>query len=233
MFGAAWRHPVGFERVLPVADALERLGIAGFGWGVAWLDDEGETRAIRIHRQTGRFTDEASAVAELREVRSTRYLVHLRRPSKLSTVQPADTQPFGGGACAFCHNGYLERADAHRPRYAGRLSGRADSEVGWLHFSDRLSAGTTPARALADVAVAFGGHANLGYLASDGTLLAYAGNRVNALWRLRLDDAVMVTTALHSMDESVFDFVFPTASERERVPLGSSVVVGSAAVPAL
>jgi len=68
----------------------------------------------------------------------SRILVHLRRPSKLSTIGLADTQPFDdpAGRYAFSHNGDFERHTDLRAgfRADGRIHGRADTEVGarWL-----------------------------------------------------------------------------------------------------
>ena len=65
-------------------------------------------------------------------------LVHLRRPSRLSTLDLPDTQPFDDprGRFAFSHNGDLRDYRGPRERYRaqGRIFGRADSEVGerWL-----------------------------------------------------------------------------------------------------
>ena len=65
-------------------------------------------------------------------------LVHLRRPSRLSTLTLPDTQPFDdpAGRFAFSHNGDLRDYKGLRATYraAGRIHGRADTEVGarWL-----------------------------------------------------------------------------------------------------
>ncbi len=85
---AVWypdRRPFG--EVLPWALELERLGVAGFGWGVAWLEKD----RVRGYRQVGRLADDERGRAELESVASGRFLIHLRRPSKLSTVQLPDT----------------------------------------------------------------------------------------------------------------------------------------------
>lgn len=224
ILAVAWPEPRPFaELVAPTAE-LERLGLGSFGWGVAWLAG-GEVQRVR---GLGRFTEEAAADPELAVARSERFLVHLRRPSRLSTVALPDTQPFLLPAHhAWCHNGYLNRADELRDRWAGRLEGRADSEVGWLHFRDRLDAGDSPEQALRSVDETFGGHVNLGYLGLDGTLAVYSHNASNHFWRFRLGDGEAASTALHSDDESVFTWVFPEARDRERIPAGTGAVLGA------
>src|SRR5690242_7353186 len=108
VLAVAWREPERFDRVLPWAAELERLGVAGFGWGVAWLEDDG---TVHGYRRPTNLRDDSEGRARLAGVSSNRFLVHLRRPSRLSTVQVADTQPFlaDDRRFAFCHNGMLER----------------------------------------------------------------------------------------------------------------------------
>jgi predicted glutamine amidotransferase len=169
MLAAAWDRPVPFAELVRYAADLERYGIAGYGWGVAWRTPNGR---LLVCRGLGRFADEAPDAAGLSDAVSDRFLVHLRRPNKLSTIQPADTQPFltADASGAFAHNGFLERAEEIRPRYADRLAGRADSEVGFAYFTDRLAEGLPPEKALQDVAATFTGTANesvFGYVYRD------------------------------------------------------------------
>jgi Glutamine amidotransferase domain len=124
-------------------------------------------------------------------VTSDRFLVHLRRPSRLSTVQLADTQPFVAedGSFAFCHNGMLDRHEEHRQRLGSSLAGKADSEVGFRMTQEALAAGATPTEALADAYGQLGGRANLGYLGADGELAVFAVNATNRLWSFGVDGA--------------------------------------------
>ena len=155
---------------------------------------------------------------------SDRFLVHLRRPSRLSTLDLADSQPFldsadedGAGTFAFCHNGYLERHAELRPTFGTRLGGRADSEVGFEWFRDRLVDGLEPAEALADVHRTFGGTANLGFVDAGGRLLVYGGYPANPVWLFEYGGAAVAATALHSDDDSLFHLLFTDATERRRV----------------
>jgi predicted glutamine amidotransferase len=230
ILAVATDEPRPFSRLHEWVSLLETYGLGSFGWGVAWLDDpSGE---VRVVRDVGRYIDQYKEHEELLDVDSRRFLVHLRRPNKLSTVQLADTQPFFHGTdYAFCHNGFLSRAEALRPPYADRLKGGADSEVGWVFFSDRIEAGVKPVDALAEVDETFQGKVNLGYLGADGTLALYTDNRQNAMWHFRTDGAEVVSTSVHSDDDSVFTLIFPNSSDPQLVPIGTAVTLGDGVVP--
>jgi predicted glutamine amidotransferase len=217
-----WPAPTPFSALLHWARRLEQYGLGGFGWGVAWLEGD----QVRNYRFPGALHDDAGAGQHLHGVRSTSYLLHLRRPSKLSTTQLADTQPFlhESGAFAFCHNGAFTNEPEFRAAYAGRLAGAADSEVGFRMLEDLLDEPVLPEEALVTVHDRLGGNANLGLLCRGGDrLLVMSAHRGNALWRFRVEDAEVAATALHSHDESLFDLVFEQAEERR-------VVEGVAAV---
>ncbi|HLH99471.1 MAG TPA: hypothetical protein VKV06_01715 [Acidimicrobiales bacterium] len=237
LLAAAFPEPRPFDELAGAAELLERYGLAGYGWGVAWLDDGGTGQpgaagtahpsaagTVRVVRNTGRFVDEALTGGLLGRHLSRRWLVHLRRPSRLLTVSMADTQPFAqDGEYAFCHNGFLERAEQLRPQFADRLEGRADSEVGWAWFQDRLAAGADPEAALRGVDETFGGTVNLAYLGADGRLAVYAGNKTNPMWQFRLGGGELAATALHSDDDAVFDWIFSDATDRRRLDASGTV----------
>lgn len=222
VLAVAWAEPERFDRVLPWAAELEHLGVAGFGWGVAWNDDDG---TVHGYRHPTSVRDDPDGRGRLAGVTSRRFLVHLRRPSKLSTVQVADTQPFVAedGAFAFCHNGQLDRHEEHRGRLGSSLAGKADSEVGFRMTQEALTAGATPTEALTDVFAQLGGRANFGYLGADGELAVFAVNATNRLWAFDVDGARVATTALHSDDRSIFGMVFDRA-EKPVVVEGATVV---------
>jgi predicted glutamine amidotransferase len=227
VMAVAWQRPEEVSRILPWACELERLGVAGFGWGVAWLEGGGRVQGYRF---PGALADDTDGVSALSDVESTRFLIHLRRPNRLSTVQLADTQPFveEEGRFAFCHNGSFERHDEFRSQLAGRLGGRADSEVGFRLFEDLIAVGGSPPDALAETHGRLDGHANLGYLGSDGELLVYAANPSNPVWRFEIDGARVAATSLHSLDSSLFDLMFPDAALREEVVDGTASLVAAA-----
>ena len=225
---AAFEVPRPFQKLAPIIVRLEQLGLAGYGWGVAWLDEQvGEPGAVRAVRGLHRFADQGRGSSDLATRSARRFLVHLRRPSRLSTIQIADTQPFLDlERGAWCHNGFLARAEEARHRFHGRLHGQADSEVGWQYFLDRLSGGEEPQPALRAVDDAFGGRVNLAHLGVDGELSVYARNDTNRMWRYRLDGATLASTSLHSDDTSLFDLVVPRATDRERLELGAALCIG-------
>ncbi len=98
-----------------MTERLERFGLAGFGWGATWLGSDGE---LRSHRDIGTFRDDPARERVGSEV-TRALLVHLRRPSKFSTIGLPDTQPFDdpAGRYAFSHNGDLVNDGAFRRRY--------------------------------------------------------------------------------------------------------------------
>jgi predicted glutamine amidotransferase len=206
-------RPLKLGALLAWAGELERLGIAGFGWGAAWAGADGE---VHSHRNPSSLAGDVEGMLALRDVDVVSAVVHLRRPSRLSTVQEADTQPFQdeGGRFAFVHNGSFERDGQLRDRFAGTLRGRADSEVGFRLYQSLLE-DEDPLPALVRVHRTLGGTANLCVLLRGGRLALYAAHPHNAMRRFRLDGLSVACTTLHSDDESVFDLVFPEAGSRE------------------
>ena len=138
-FVARSAEPFRLDELWPFAERLEQFGIAGFGWGASWSLPDG---SIAVHRHTSAFRDDPDH-DRLGAVETTSVLVHLRRPSRLSTLQLPDTQPFldAAGRLAFAHNGDFASFRAARDRYrrAGRIHGRADSEVGQRWLEDAWS----------------------------------------------------------------------------------------------
>jgi predicted glutamine amidotransferase len=145
-FSARADEPFALAELWDLSQRLEHYGIAGFGWGTAWVTGAG---TLATHRDARAFRDDPVR-EELGRVTTIAALVHLRRPSKLSPVSLADTQPFAdpAGRFAFSHNGELRDHRAYRPAYAtqGRLHGRADTEVGarWLEDAWAASAKRWP-----------------------------------------------------------------------------------------
>ena len=123
-------EPFRLDELWPFTERLEQYGLAGYGWGASWLT---ATATLDSHLDVRAFRDDP-ATATVGAVETTSLLVHLRRPSKLSTLQLADTQPFvdPAGRFAFSHNGDLRTIREARRRFQaqGRIHGRADTEVG-------------------------------------------------------------------------------------------------------
>jgi predicted glutamine amidotransferase len=213
--------------LLERAGVVEHYGVAGFGWGIAWRGPDG----VGIFKSERSIREDAEQVRRIGGVESDRYLIHLRRPSELSTIHLADTQPFVSerGGFAFCHNGSFLRHGEHRSAYADSLQGRADSEVGFRLFESMVvdDAKEGP-EALATLHDRLSGNANLGFLSSDGTLAVYSHHEENAVVRFRWEECELASTTLHSTDDSIFDLVFSGATDRRTLDQGASVRVDQA-----
>jgi glutamine phosphoribosylpyrophosphate amidotransferase len=225
-FVARSSTPFRLEALWPFTERLERFGIAGFGWGAAWLAEDGR---LHSHRDVRAFRDDAAGIARVGVQETTAALVHLRRPSKLSTLQLPDTQPFDdpAGRYAFSHNGDLRDTRVLRAAYRrqGRIHGRADTEVGARWLEDAWHIDEPPAHLLAALHDRFGGQANLAVLAADGTAHHYAGNGENPVFTFRLGDIGIASTGIYSLDRSVFRFVAPGATERRLIRLRETVTL--------
>jgi predicted glutamine amidotransferase len=210
--------PFRLDSLWPMTERLEHFGIAGFGWGATWLRPDG---ALQSHRDLGTFRDDRRR-HDLGAIETRAVLVHLRRPSKFSTIGLPDTQPFDdpAGRYAFSHNGELQHDRAYRTRYreAGRVLGKADTEVSARWLEDHWSEASSVPDALAALHHVFGGHANLAVLTSDGRGHHYAGNRENPVFSFDIGDIRLACTGMYSLDRSVFKFVAPEASNRRLVP---------------
>ena len=225
-FIAHGQRPFRIDALFPFAEKLERYGIAGFGWGAAWIDAGGR---LVSYRDVRAFRDDPGRDA-IGRVETRSLLVHLRRPSRLSTLTLADTQPFDdpAGRFVFSHNGDLRDYRARRTVFkaAGRIRGRADSEVGqrWLEDAWRPEAPVDVV--LAGLHETFGGQANLAVLAGDGRAYHYAGNGENPVFTFRLGEIALASTGIYSLDRSLFKFVVPAGADRRLVPLGSTATLG-------
>jgi len=235
-FVARAAEPFRLDALWPLAERMERWGIAGFGWGATWLAADG---TLETHRDTRAFRDDPARDA-VGANETTSLLVHLRRPSRLSTLQLADTQPFvdPAGRFAFAHNGELADTREARERYRaeGRISGRADTEVGqrWLEdawaaaaddaAADRAAAGASERPGipplLAGLHGTFGGVANLAVLAADGSAHHYFGNPENPVFAFRLGPIGVASTAVYSVDRSLFRHAAPGATNRSLARVG-------------
>jgi len=218
-FVARAAEPFRIDELWPFTEHLERYGIAGFGWGAAWLSAGG---AIDSHRDVRAFRDDPAREA-IGLTETTSLLVHVRRPSRLSTIGIADTQPFDdpAGRYAFSHNGDFERHTDLRAgfRADGRIHGRADTEVGARWLEDAWDPAASAPRLLETLHDTLGGLANLALLSGNGEVWHYAGNRDNPVFTFQLGRIAVAATGLYSLDRSLFRFVAPGATERRLVPL--------------
>jgi glutamine phosphoribosylpyrophosphate amidotransferase len=216
-------EPFRLADLWPLTERLERFGIAGFGWGAAWVEPGGR---LGSYRDVRAFRDDPGGRQLVGAVETTSALIHLRRPSKLSTLGAADTQPFDdpAGRFAFSHNGDLRHTVEWRRRYeaAGRICGRADTEVGQRWLEDEWGSGPA-AGLLARLHATMGGQANLAALEPDGAAVAYAGNTENPVFTFRLGRIGVAATGIYSLDRSLFRFVAPDATERRLVRPGHAI----------
>lgn len=216
--------PFRLDELWSFTERLERFGIAGFGWGAAWLGDDGR---LHSHRDLAAFRDDDAGRERVGHVETTAALVHLRRPSRLSTLDLPDTQPFDdpAGRYSFSHNGDLADYRGLRARYRaeGRIHGRADTEVGARWLEDAWRDDEPVAHLLGALHDRFGGKANLAVLTADGSGHHYAGNGENPVFSFRLGEIGVVSTGIYSLDRSLFRFVAPGATERHLVRAGTTV----------
>jgi glutamine phosphoribosylpyrophosphate amidotransferase len=222
-FIARAAEPFRLDALWPFTEKLERFGIAGFGWGAAWLGGDGRLDSYRDLRAFREDPDRERVGG----IETTAALVHLRRPSRLSTLTLPDTQPFDdpAGRFAFSHNGDLRDYKTLRTtfRAQGRIHGRADTEVGARWLEDAWRPEEPAAHVLAALHDRFGGQANLALLAADGSPYHYAGNGENPVFSFRLGRIGVASTGIYSLDRSLFRFVAPGATERRLVPLRTTV----------
>ena len=230
-FIARAAEPFRLDELWPFAERLERYGIAGFGWGANWLLPGG---GLATHRSTAAFAADPEQ-DRIGSIETTSVLVHLRRPSRLSTRQPPDAQPFDdpAGRFAFSHNGDLRDYRDARERYRqqGRIFGRADSEVGERWLEDAWSGTESAADTLTTLHAVFGGQANLAVVTRDGAAYHYAGNGENPVFTFRLGRVGIVSTALYSIDRSLFDYAARGATNRALMRQQSAIVLDETGSP--
>lgn len=231
-FIARAAEPFRLDVLWPFTERLERFGITGFGWGAAWIGDDGR---LDTYRDLRAFRDDPGR-ERIGAVETTAVLVHLRRPSKLSTLTLPDTQPFDdpAGRYAFSHNGDLRDYRALRARYraVGRIHGRADTEVAARWLEDAWLPERSAAL-LASLHERFGGQANLAVLAADGAAHHYAGNTENPVFSFRLGEIGVASTGIYSLDRSLFRLAAPAATDRRLIRVGSVVELDPRGCPIL
>jgi glutamine phosphoribosylpyrophosphate amidotransferase len=224
-------EPFRLDELWSFTERLERFGIAGFGWGAAWLGANG---GLASYRNLHAFRDDGER-ERLGTTETSAVLVHLRRPSRLSTLTLPDTQPFDdpAGRYAFSHNGDLRDHKSMRAtfRAQGRIHGRADTEVGARWLEDAWRGDAQVPALLAGLHDRFGGQANLAVLAADGTPHHYAGNGENPVFTFRLGRIGIASTGIYSLDRSLFRFVAAGATDRRLIRVGATATLDRRGTP--
>ncbi|NHN31625.1 hypothetical protein G9U52_17470 [Paenibacillus sp. S3N08] len=99
------------------------------------------------------------------------------------------------------------------------MEGTSDSEIGFWQYKSLLQAGEQGISAISKVHETLGGVANIGVLREDGEFLIYAAHPENRVYTFGLGKLKMVSTALHSHDDFLFQAIFPEARSIELLPL--------------
>jgi hypothetical protein len=108
---------------------------------------------------------------------------------------------------------------------AGRIHGRADTEVGARWLEDEWRDERSQADLLTALHRRFGGQANLAVLARNGEAHHYAGNTENPVFAFSLGRIGIVSTGIYSLDRSLFRYVAPGATARRLVRTGTAVAI--------
>ena len=227
-FIARAAEPFRLDELWPFTERLERFGLAGFGWGAAWIDGDG---GLRVLPRPPRLPRRPGARAPSARPRRPRALVHLRRPSRLSTLTLPDTQPFDdpAGRFAFSHNGDLRDYEGLRATYRaagphprpGRHRGRGALARG------RVAAGRVRgARCWRRSTTGSAARPTSPSWPPTATPHHYAGNDENPVFAFRLGRIGIASTGIYSLDRSLFRFVAPGATERALVRLRTTVTLG-------
>lgn len=205
------------KTVLDYAELLDQFGIAGFGWGIVWKNKEGK---LQGYKSVEGIRSDPLARTILSGVESTEYLVHLRRPSLMTTVGQSNVQPYldTKDDFAFCHNGFFVNHNKYRATFADEIKGTSDSEVGFCYLESTIKQGSDMYEAIIDTHEAMQGKANMLILCGGGKIYAYNGSEENLMYQYQMDGAEVISTALHSLDNFLFESVFPKACHIKKLP---------------
>jgi predicted glutamine amidotransferase len=188
-----------------------------------WTEENG---ALKRYRNAEGIRKDQLYSRALKGIASRDFLVHLRRPSLMTTISHRNAQPYvaPGHGLAFAHNGYFQHHDEHRAQFADQLEGTSDSEVGFRYFLTRLTEDSLP-DALVKTHQVLQGKANIGVMRAGGEIWFYAGNSDNRAYTFMLDGMRFAATSLHSNDDFLFQTIFPQAASVAQIPRHSAVLV--------
>ena len=211
-------EPVPFSRLESWALRAEKYGIAGCGWGIAYLERPGH---VNVFRCIGKLGENPEELERYRQIESKRWLLHFRRPLRLPNVLN-DLQPFYSESqdFAYAHNGDFAKADEFRHEFEGLLGGRVDSEVGFRMTERFLAEGFSLGHACLKTLDTLGGSANVALLYNDGSVWIDGNANFNKFWQFKVEEMTCASTSLIFADESFFDLVY------DNVPTNRALVNG-------
>ena len=228
-FVARAAEPFRLDELWPFTERLERFGIAGFGWGAAWLDDDGRLASSSrpaAPSATTRGRERVGASRDDRRARPPAPAVEAldarpaRTPSR-STTRRAATRSATTATCATtarCGPTLPRAGPDPRP---GRHGGRGALARGRL---------ATPASrrriCWARCTTASAARRTSPSSPPTATPYHYAGNDENPVFSFRLGRIGVVSTGIYSLDRSLFRYVAPGATERRLVRLRTTVALG-------
>ena len=216
--------PIEFNRIESWVLKAEKYGIAGWGWGIAYLTEDGK---VDVERRVGKLGEDERWLDHYRNIESPRWLFHFRRPLRLPNVVE-DLQPFYSDKLefAYAHNGEFEKADEFRSEFPNQLDGQVDSEVGFRMTEQHLFEGLSLGHACLSTLNTLGGTANVAVLYHDGQIWIDGNAKFNKLWQFQLDGMTFASTSLIFSDESFFDLVYDELPTERKLVQGEVALLG-------
>ena len=223
-FVARAAEPFRLDELWPFTERLERFGIAGFGWGAAWPMPSGSSARYRDIRA---FRDDPGR-DDVGRVETTAALVHLRRPSKLSTLgsptrSRSTTRPAASRSATTATSARSARGGRATATRAGSTAGPTprSARAGSRTAGTDGRAGDAPRATLHDDVRRPGEPRDA--RPPTATSRHYAGNTENPVFTFRLGRIGIASTGIYSLDRSLFQLRRPGAR-----PSGGSCRVGGA-----
>ncbi len=148
-FVARSAEPFRLDDLWPFTRAARAVRLAGFGWGAAWLDDDGRLASYRDIRRsaTTPVARRSAAIETTRRARPPAPPVAAVDARPSPTRSRSTTRPAGSPSATTATCATTERLrSAYRAE--GRIHGRADTEVGerWLEDAWPRRTGRASAR---------------------------------------------------------------------------------------
>lgn len=207
--------PFQLSTALQFGLTIEKFGIARFGWGVSWVQDG----VLQNYRSELGLAEDEQGQQQLAGQLATSCLIHLRRPSFLSTIALENSQPYlADGEFAFGHNGYLADHVLWREEFAEAVQGQSDSEMGFHLYRQRLATESPVDAINSTLRDTVGqGEANVIVLHRDESLVAAGSNERNPMYWFAGSDFTGIVTGLHSLDQYLFTHLLPWVERHTQI----------------